>query len=86
MRESGDAIHMFGCEIPRNEGRADRAVRIVIGLVLLAIAGFSSGGARVVLLLLAAVPLITGLIGFCPLYAPFGLCTKRSREKEGATP
>lgn len=55
----------------RNEGSADRTIRILLGLVLLALAfsGTSAWG------YLGVVPLATGLIGSCPLYSLFGLST-----------
>ncbi len=59
----------------RNEGGLDRGFRIVLGLLLI-LAGFVSGGTLgVVLYVLAAVPLLTGLIGWCPLYSLFHIDT-----------
>jgi hypothetical protein len=55
-----------------NEGTIDRAVRIVLGLALLSVYFF---GPRSLLGLLGLVPLVTGVIGYCPLYAMFGLRT-----------
>jgi hypothetical protein len=57
----------------RNIGSADRTIRIVAGLGIIA-AGFyfrSWWGA------IGAVPLVTGLIGWCPPYAMFGISTTR---------
>lgn len=55
----------------RNEGGADRAVRIVLGVALLALAftGKTAWG------YLGVVPLATGLLGTCPLYSVFGFST-----------
>lgn len=83
MKEATGTIHLLGHDFLQNEGPADRAVRIGAGLALLAGAIFASGGTRLALVLLGAVGLITGVLGFCPLYLPFGLCTKR--EKGGST-
>ena len=59
----------------RNEGGLDRGFRIVFGLLLI-LAGFVSGGTwGIVLYVLAAVPLLTGLIGWCPLYSLFHIDT-----------
>jgi len=58
--------------MPVNEGTIDRAVRVVLGLGLLALAFF---GPQTPLGYLGIVPLATGLIGFCPLYKVFGLST-----------
>ena len=62
----------------QNIGNADRIVRVVLA-VLLAVgawmAGFGSVGG-IILLVLAAVMLVTSAVGFCPLYAPFAFSTK----------
>lgn len=70
----------------RNEGLLDRAIRVVLGLVLLPTGLFLFGGLQgTVLGLVVAgfslLPLITGLTGFCPLYVPFGISTLE-KEKE----
>jgi hypothetical protein len=57
----------------RNVGTVDRVIRIVLGLAIAA-AGFYF---RNWLGLIAIVPLATGIVGFCPLYLPFGLSTRR---------
>lgn len=59
----------------RNEGGLDRTFRIVLGLLLI-LAGFVSGGTwGIVLYVLALVPLLTGVIGWCPLYSLFRINT-----------
>jgi len=60
-----------------NEGVLDRTIRIVIGamLVLFAITIRGGGWAYVGL-----IPLITGTIGYCPLYALLGMSTYEERE------
>ncbi len=55
----------------RNEGNIDRIVRIVLALAIFAL-GFAFNSW---LGLIGIVPLATGLIGWCPLYAVFGLST-----------
>ena len=57
----------------RNVGSADRALRIVAGLAIVA-AGvyFESWWGAVGLL-----PLFTGSTGWCPAYLPFGINTCR---------
>lgn len=49
----------------RNEGTLDRVVRVVLGVVLLALFFV---GPRTWLGLVGIVPLVTGVVGFCPLY------------------
>lgn len=55
-----------------NVGSIDRVLRILVGIVLIALAatGIVSGWGW-----LGVVPLLTGLVGFCPLYRILGLRT-----------
>lgn len=62
----------------RNVGGIDRALRIVLGAVLLAYAlrlGFPATGYNH-LGWLGLIPLVTGLIGFCPVYAVAEISTR----------
>ena len=58
-------------------GSADRIIRIILAAVMaiLYFTGTVSGTLGLVLVILAAVFLLTSLISFCPLYAPFGIST-----------
>jgi hypothetical protein len=66
-----------GCmKIPKNESNTDRAVRIVIGIVVLSLALLKlTGAAQVVAVIVGAIALITGLVGFCALYSLLGINT-----------
>jgi len=55
-----------------NAGIADRVVRVVAGLALIAY-GVSSD--NMIVAVIGAVPLLTGAIGFCPLYPIFKVNT-----------
>ena len=57
-----------------NEAGWDRIVRVVLGIALLYLgwAGVVTGGWGVFLKVIGFVPLLTGLTGFCPLYAVIG--------------
>ena len=55
-----------------NVGGIDRTVRIVVGLVLIALAVTGTVG---VWGWLGVVPLATGLVGWCPPYAMLGINT-----------
>lgn len=57
-----------------NVGSADRILRVVVGVVLLALVFVFEGSVRW-LGLIGLVPLATGLLGVCPAYALFGLST-----------
>ena len=56
----------------KNEGMVDRSIRVILGVVLISLVfmGPQSPWGWVGL-----VPLITGIIGFCPLYKIIGLNT-----------
>lgn len=55
----------------KNESNLDRIIRAVLGIVLLVLyfTGTVTGGLGIVFVILGAIALITGVIGFCPLYA-----------------
>ncbi len=55
-----------------NEGRIDRALRVIVGLVLIALVFV---GPQTVWGWSGVVPLVTGLVGFCPLYRLIGVDT-----------
>jgi hypothetical protein len=56
----------------RNEGTIDRALRILVGLALIAIVFV---GPQTPWGWIGVVPLITGLVGMCPLYSVLGINT-----------
>ena len=68
----------------KNMGNADRIIRVIIAAVIVALyfTDVVSGTLGIVLLVLAAVFVLTSLVGFCPLYLPFGLSTCAPKEKE----
>lgn len=55
-----------------NVGSTDRALRIIVGLVLI---GLAASGTIGLWGWIGIVPLATGLFKFCPAYAIFGLST-----------
>lgn len=55
-----------------NAGKADRVLRVVVGLGLIAYGIISQ---NYIVAAIGAVPLLTGAIGFCPLYPIFKLNT-----------
>ncbi|MEY3051424.1 MAG: hypothetical protein RLY31_1209 [Bacteroidota bacterium] len=63
----------------KNMGSVDRSIRVMLAVVLgsLYFTGMISGTTAVVLLVLAGVFVLTSLLGFCPLYLPFGIRTRR---------
>lgn len=55
-----------------NVGGIDRPLRIVVGLALVALAATGTIGLWG---WIGVVPLVTGAVGFCPLYSLLGLNT-----------
>jgi hypothetical protein len=55
-----------------NEGAADRLVRVIVGLAIISLVFI---GPKTPWAWFGLVPLLTGLVGFCPAYAIFGLNT-----------
>lgn len=59
----------------KNVGGIDRILRIIVGLALIALAVTGTVG---VWGYIGVVPLLTGLIGWCPAYLPLGIKTCRT--------
>lgn len=64
----------------KNMGTFDRAIRIVIALVLLILifSGQITGTLAYVLGIISVVFLVTSAIGWCPLYTIIGFSTKKT--------
>ena len=60
-----------------NIGGADRAARMVIGAVIVMQVFV---GEKTPYAWIGLVPLVTGLVGFCPLYRLFGFSTTAMKE------
>jgi Flp pilus assembly protein TadB len=65
-----------------NVGTTDRVVRILLAFVLagLYFTGIISGTIGIIALILAIVLVITGLVGFCPLYLPCRINTCKKEQ------
>ncbi len=61
-----------------NVGGVDRALRVLIGLGLIAWAGLFQGP---VWAYVGVLPLLSGLLRWCPAYSFLGVCTCRSSDK-----
>ena len=61
----------------KNMGTVDRIIRFIfaVAVAVLYFTGVISGTLAIILGILAAVFLVTSIVGFCPLYAPFKLST-----------
>lgn len=60
----------------QNEGSVDRVARVLLGSLLLSLFFF---GPHTWLGLLGIIPLLTGVVGFCPLYRVLGVSTRASK-------
>ena len=60
-----------------NEAGWDRALRVLVGIVLLTLAwtAVAGGTPRLVLTLVGGLALATGVVGWCPAYTLFGVRT-----------
>jgi hypothetical protein len=68
-----------------NEASWDRVARVALGLAMLGLGwtGTVTGGWGAVLRWGGFLPLITGLVGFCPAYRLFGMSTGPARPATG---
>ena len=62
-----------------NVGGIDRVLRVVLGIVLAALGFFYlSGAVGIILGVVGLILLLTGLVGWCPLYLPLKFNTRKS--------
>lgn len=61
----------------RNEGNIDRILRVVVGLGILSLAFIGPQSAWAYL---GIVPVLTGLLGYCPAYSLLGISTCSVRK------
>ena len=63
----------------KNMGSLDRIIRVVFAaaVAILLLTGTISGVLGIILGILAVIFLATSIVGFCPLYAPFKLSTRK---------
>jgi hypothetical protein len=60
-----------------NVGGYDRVARVVLGVVLIALAATGTVGAWGYI---GIVPILTAAIGWCPAYLPFGISTCKVKD------
>jgi len=62
-----------------NMGTTDRIVRLIIAVIIAALyfSGQISGTVGIVLGIVAVAFVATSLIGWCPVYLPFGISTRK---------
>lgn len=67
-----------GFKMRCNSGGIDRVLRVIIGLVLIALAATGTVGLWG---WIGIIPLLTGTVGFCPIYTLLGknTCSKKKQ-------
>ncbi len=68
--------------LPANEGAIDRLLRVIVGIAILSL---TIVGPRTLWGLAGVVPLLTGLVGYCPLYSILGINTCPMKKHPIAT-
>ncbi len=63
----------------KNVGTIDRWIRIVLGVALLSLLVFLDGGIKWIGLI-GLIPLLTGILSYCPIYALFGISTNKPKQ------
>ncbi len=61
-----------------NVGNYDRAIRIILGLIIIALGIIFKS----LFGLIGLIPLATGIFRFCPLYMPCKISTNRKQKPE----
>ncbi len=63
----------------RNVGTLDRILRVIVGVILIALVFV---GPKTAWGWIGVIPLVTALIGFCPAYRLLGICTSANKSKQ----
>ncbi len=68
----------------KNVGNFDKIIRVILAIIfgVLYFTHTVTGTWGIVLLVLGIIFLLTALIGFCPLYLPFGISTCKKKDQE----
>ena len=69
-----------------NEGQIDRAIRVVLGLLILIFAFKVGGVLKLLVGLVALILLITGVVGVCPAYFLIKINTLNDKINKDTTP
>lgn len=65
----------------KNVGTIDKWIRIILGIALLALIFILQSDWRWIGLI-GIIPLVTGLVNYCPIYALLGIHTNHDEKKE----
>ena len=58
-----------------NIGKTDRILRVLSGALLIGVGLYLADNVGIVLGVIGLIPLLTGLVGFCPAYSLFKIDT-----------
>ena len=63
----------------KNMGTIDKVIRILVAVVVVVLyfTHVISGTLAIILLIVAALFIVTSFLGFCPAYLPFGFSTSK---------
>jgi hypothetical protein len=66
----------------KNMGLLDKIIRILVAIVIVVLFYMEiiAGALGVILLVIAGVFVLTSFTSVCPLYLPFGISTRKSKE------
>ncbi len=66
----------------KNMGGNDRIIRVIIAVLVAALyfTNVITGVWGILLLIIAGVFVLTSIVSFCPLYAPFGISTCKIKK------
>ncbi len=62
----------------RNVGKSDRIIRIIIGIIIIALGIIFKS----LLGLFGIIPIVTGLTGACGIYLPLGINTRKDKKDD----
>jgi hypothetical protein len=67
----------------KNMGTIDITIRLLIAALVLVLyfTHVISGTLAIILLIVAALLILTSLFGICPAYLPFGISTRKKKEQ-----
>ncbi|MGE5892509.1 MAG: DUF2892 domain-containing protein [bacterium] len=67
----------------KNMGAADRAIRTLLAILfgILLFTNQVAGTLAIILAIVAIAFLLTSALGWCPVYVPFGISTRKTEKK-----
>lgn len=70
-------------KLQKNEGKTDREIRALLAIIIFAAGYFLlTGTLQIISFIIAAILLITAIIGFCGLYSVLGINTCKIPQKK----